>query len=79
MENLAALRAAVFSLSAKNLSEGRITAPPGRARVNRNCSRLFSKGQPAYLLNDLSCRDERFAIIFGYVGTAYKAVSEMST
>ena len=28
MANLAALRAAVFSLSAKNLRGGRITAPP---------------------------------------------------
>ena len=28
MTNLAALRAAVFSLSAKNLRGGRITAPP---------------------------------------------------
>ena len=33
-ENPAALRAAVFSLSPKNLGGGRSNAPPSRARVN---------------------------------------------
>ena len=41
MANLAALRAAVFPLSAKNLRGGRITAPPGRARVKLPFGSVF--------------------------------------
>ena len=36
MPNLAALRAAIFLLSAKNRWGGHICAPPGRARVNEH-------------------------------------------
>ena len=46
MANLAALRAAVFSLSAKNLTGGGVEInPPAGARVNWQATRgLFSSG-----------------------------------
>ena len=45
MANLAALRAAVFSLSAKNL-RGRITAPPAVRGLKRHMEGRFNFGEP---------------------------------
>ena len=44
MPNLAALRAAVFLLSAKNRWGGHLCAPPGRARVNGYAHYRFGNG-----------------------------------